>query len=374
MIYTRRDVGKIALAALPLASARANINSKFGGVQIGAITYCFRGTNDLDTIIKDMVQIGLGEAELMSNDAETAAGAPVQARGGRPGGGGGQGRAAGATGGAPGAPGAPGASDASAGASASTPAGPPNLVPGGPPAGGRPGGGGGRARVARPPMTDEQIAAARARSEDFRKWRLSVSMDKFKDVRKKFDTAGIDIHLLCFNMNEAITDDEIEYAFTMAKTLGAKAISTTTQVTVSKRVAPFADKHKMMVGYHGHDATWDPNEFATPESFATAMSYSKYNCINLDIGHFTAANYDAIAYIKEHHDRITNIHLKDRKKDHGENMPWGQGETPIKEVLQLLKKEKYPFPANIEYEYGKPGMDTNAEMGKCLQYCKDALT
>jgi sugar phosphate isomerase/epimerase len=222
-------------------------------------------------------------------------------------------------------------------------------------------------------MTDEQIAAARVRNEEFRKWRLSVSMDKFKDVRKRFDTAGINVQILCFNMTEAITDDEIDYGFQMAKALGARAISSTTQVTVSKRVAPFADKHKMMIGFHGHDATWDPNEFATPESFDTAMAYSKYIGINLDIGHFTSANYDPIPYIREHHARITNLHLKDRKKDHGGNVPWGQGDTPIKDVLLLLKKEKYPIPANIEYEYGQPGMDTVTEMSKCLQYCKDVL-
>lgn len=355
MLYTRRDVGKIALAAVPLARGFAAINSKFGGVQIGAITYSFRGTRELDDVIKAMVQIGLGEAELMSDMAEAAAGAPSQGRGG--GGGRGLGR---------GPAGATGATGLTVGGATGV-----TGATGGP--AGRGQGGGGRARVARPPMTEEQIATARERSADFRKWRLSVSMDKFKEIRQKFETAGIDIALLCFNMGEAITDDEIEYAFTMAKTLGANAISTTTQVTVSKRVAPFADKHKMMVGYHGHDADWDPNEFATPESFATAMSYSKYNGVNLDIGHFTAANYDTVAYIKEHHARITNLHLKDRKKDHGPNTPWGEGDTPIKEILLLLKKEKYKFPANIEYEYGQQGMDTVTEMSKCLKYCKDVL-
>jgi len=92
-------------------------------------------------------------------------------------------------------------------------------------------------------MTEEQITAARAtpRAQEVLKWRKSLSMDKYKDIKKKVNDAGIDIAILCFNMNEAITDDEIEYAFTMAKALGAKAISTTTQVTVSKRVAPFAD-------------------------------------------------------------------------------------------------------------------------------------
>ena len=115
-------------------------------------------------------------------------------------------------------------------------------------------------------MTAEQIAAAREqpRAKEMLAWRKSVSMDQYKAVAKKFKDAGIDIKLLCYNMNEAVTDDEIEYAFTMAKALGADAISSSTQVTVSKRIAPFAEKHKMMFGYHGHDSTWDPNEFSTP--------------------------------------------------------------------------------------------------------------
>ncbi len=52
-------------------------------------------------------------------------------------------------------------------------------------------------------------------------------------------------------------------------------------------------------------------------------------------------------------------------------MPFGEGDTPIKEVLQLLKRKKYPIPANIEYEYD--GGDTVAEMRKCYDYCRRAL-
>jgi sugar phosphate isomerase/epimerase len=169
-------------------------------------------------------------------------------------------------------------------------------------------------------------------------------------------------------------DEDIEYGFQMAKGLGVKGITTSTTLTMAKRIAPIADTHKLLVGYHGHDATNDPNQTATLESYATLMAYGKYNGVNLDIGHFTAANYDAVAFIKEHHAKITNLHLKDRKKDHGMNVPWGQGDTPIRDVLQLLKKEKYGFPANIELEYRIPE-DSNVvvEMKKCLAYCKDAL-
>src|SRR2546425_6956137 len=160
----------------------------------------------------------------------------------------------------------------------------------------------------------------------------------------------------------------------MAKPLGVRATSSTTQVRVPNRVAPFPEKYKIIFGGHGHSNLPDPNEFATPESFATAMSYGKYMGANLDIGHFTAANFDAVAYIKEHHARITNLHLKDRKKNQGPNVPWGEGDTPIKEVLQLMKKEKYTFPANIEFEYQIPeGLDLLTEMSKCVQYCKNTL-
>ena len=118
----------------------------------------------------------------------------------------------------------------------------------------------------------------------------------------------------------------------------------------------------------------DPNQTATLESYDTLMAYGRYNGINLDIGHFTASNYDAVAFIKQHHDKITNLHLKDRKRDHGANVPWGQGDTPIKDVLLLLKQGTYGFPANIELEYPIPQDSTvAAEMKKCLAYCKGVL-
>jgi sugar phosphate isomerase/epimerase len=361
MEYTRRDLGKFALAAVPLARAYAAINSKFSGVQIGAITYSFNSiASDPEAIIKALAEVGLGETELMSNHCEALAGSPAMPSFGRGGGGGGRGRgAAGATGATAGATGAPAAAVGQT----------PPTQGAGADAGRRGRGGGGRA-----PLTPEQQAEMEQAQAALATWRAGTTADTWKAVRKKFNDPGIDVALLCYNMNDRMKDEEIEYGFQMAKGLGVKGITTSTTLTMAKRIAPIAETHKLLVGYHGHDQTNDPNQTATLESYATLMAYGKYNGVNLDIGHFTAANYDAVAFIKEHHAKITNLHLKDRKKDHGDNVPWGQGDTPIKDVLQLLKKEKYGFPANIELEYRIPE-DSNVvvEMKKCLQYCKDAL-
>ncbi len=344
-MYTRRDIGRIALAGLPLARAFGAIDSRIKGVQIGAITYSF-GNMELADIVKAYTEIGLGEMELMSNHAEAAMGAPAAQSGRGPGGGQGRGQGRGQ---------GPGAG---AGMQGRGPGGPPRELP------------------IRPVMTEEQIEAARnqPRAIELRNWRLAVKDSQFADLRKSIHDAGINVEILCFNMNEAITDDEIEYAFRMAKGLGAKAISTSTRMPVAKRLGPIAEHHKMMVGFHGHDNVADPNETGSLESYAKALSYGKYNGVNLDIGHFTSANYDAVAFIKEHHDRITNLHLKDKKKDHGPNEIWGEGDTPIQAVLQLCSKEKYPFPANIELEYRVPeGSDRVTEVKRCFEYCKKVL-
>ena len=64
--------------------------------------------------------------------------------------------------------------------------------------------------------------------------------------------------------------------------------------------------------------------------------------------------------IEKYHDRIISLHLKDRTADGG-NLPWGEGQTPIKEVLQLLKKEKWPIYADIELEYTIPQGSTSVK-------------
>ena len=211
-----------------------------------------------------------------------------------------------------------------------------------------------------------------AAREELTKWRTTVSMDHFRDIGKKFRAAGINLYAYNYSFRDEFSDEEIRRGFEMARALGAKVITASATVSVSKRVAGYAEDNRIMVGMHGHDNVKDPNEFAKPESFETAMKESKWIGINLDIGHFTAADYDPVEYLEKHHDRIVTLHIKDRKKNHGANLPFGEGDTNIKGVLQLLKAKKYKIPANIEYEY-KGQADPATEVRKCYEFCKQAL-
>ena len=222
-------------------------------------------------------------------------------------------------------------------------------------------------------MTAEQRKAAfDAYNDKVRKWRLTVPLDYFADVYKKFNNAGIELYAYNLSFNDSFTDEEIDRGFLMAKALGVGIITSSTTLPVAQRVVPFAEKHKMIVAMHGHSDVKDPTQFSTPESFAKALAMSRFYRVNLDIGHFTAAGFDPVEYIQQNHGKIVLLHLKDRKKNDGPNMPWGEGDTPIKQVLQLLKQNKYPIPAFIEYEYEGSGT-SQQEVAKCYEYCKQAL-
>ena len=217
--------------------------------------------------------------------------------------------------------------------------------------------------------TPEQAQQAR---EAAKTWRLETPIDHFRAIQKKFETAGMTIYAFNYSPNNSFTDAEIDRGFEMAKALGAEIITASATIEAARRMAPFAAKHQMPVAMHNHSNVTDPNEFATLESLATALTLSPLFRINLDIGHFTAANYDAVAYIREHHATITNLHLKDRKKEQGPNTAWGTGDTPIRQVLQLLKQERWPIRAYIEYEHNGEAGPVD-EVKKCFAFAKSAL-
>ncbi len=325
MDLTRRELAMaLGLGSVSTSSfGAAKPNSKFSGVQIGAnVPYIFRGMpSGADDILKYCLDpsISLSALELRSRPFEDALGAP--------------------------------------------------------PPPGRSFGGGGASAGGRPSSTPDQQAARKAAAEALRTWRLSQSMNGFRDLRRRYNEAGVLIQVVKFDGVDAYSDDELDYAFQLVRELGADAMSCEIPVSATKRVGAFAEKHKIMVGYHGHGNLVDPEAFGGLPSWERAFSFSKYNGANVDIGHFYAANgFSPAKWIQQNYSRVTHVHLKDRKANNGPNMPWGEGDTPLKEVLQLMKNEKYPFQATIEMEHPVPqGSTLLAELAKCIAYCRAVL-
>jgi sugar phosphate isomerase/epimerase len=195
-----------------------------------------------------------------------------------------------------------------------------------------------------------------------------AQLTKCQELRKLYNDAGVNIHIHKIGFGQS--DEAIDFNFQVAKALGCVGITTERSEALAKRLAPFADKHKIWVAFHNHT-----NNYPVMDKTDPILAYGQYIGFNFDVGHYFAGTkgLSPIPVIEKYHDRIVSLHLKDRTADGG-NLPWGQGKTPIKEMLQLMRKEKWTFPADIELEYRIPqGSNSVAEVAKCVQYCKEAL-
>jgi sugar phosphate isomerase/epimerase len=320
-MYSRRDFGKLALAGVPFSMAlAARIDSVVNGVRLGASTYCFRdfpripGQDDVEATVKALQAVGAGEIELYAPTIEPA-GMPLPPEPPRP----------------YGAPPRPAS-----------------------------------ARAA------DEVELQKSNREALRRWRIQTPGSHYRAVREKFEAGGVSLFAYTMNYNDQFTDEEIDATFEQAKALGVQTIASSMTLSMAKRVAPFADKHQFAVALHGHSRVTDADAFHTPASFAAGMALSKFYRVNLDIGHFTAANQDPVAYIRANHDHITHLHIKDRRRNDGVNEQFGDGDTPIKEVLLLLRELKSPIRAFVEYEYA--GLRNSTEETKrSLDYMRRAL-
>ena len=265
-------------------------NSKFGGVQIGAITYSYRSMPDqsLEGMLNYLVQSGINSTELMGGAVEQFAGIPADA-------------------------------------------------------------------------------------DKVRQWRTTVSMDKFKEVKKMFKKQGVKIHILKLG-DHRWSDEEIDYAFRACKAVGAKGISMEISDEAAKRMAPFADKHKLYLILHNHGQAENPNF-----SYDSALAFGPRVMLNFDVGHhYSATGENPCELIKRLNKRIFSIHVKDKTWEgtykESKNLSFGEGQTPVVEILQLIQKEKYPIICDIELEYKIPeGSDAVKETIKCVEYCRAAL-
>lgn len=224
--------------------------------------------------------------------------------------------------------------------------------------------------------TGAALTQARAAQRAFRESRPTAYYER---VRRRFDDAGIEIYTFNPMLDADCTDAEIDGVFLAAKALGVRAINASIHLPMLKRAIPFAEKHRLILAVHGHSVVSDPEAFSTRKTFVDAFALSKWVWANLDIGHYTAAGEDPLAFINEFHDRITNLHIKDRTRnksrtvEDGANVPWGTGDTPIAAVLRLLRDRRYAIPAFIEIEH--IGSTTAVgEVQRAKEFCVQALS
>jgi sugar phosphate isomerase/epimerase len=222
-------------------------------------------------------------------------------------------------------------------------------------------------------MTPEQQAAQQEAQARLKAWRTSVSMDKFKELRKMYNDAGVTIYAWK-QLSPNMSDEEYEYIFNVAEALGCThtTLELPTDDAQLKRIGDFAMKKKIYAAYHTHLQ-------GNMTAFDKAFALSKGNMANVDFGHWVAAGNvggTPMEFLQKYHDRISSFHLKDRTTpEHcALNLVWGTGETPIKEILQMVSKNKWEIPASIELEYNIPeGSDAVQEVRKCVDYCRAVL-
>lgn len=304
-------------------------NSMINGVQIGCITYSYRSMADqsAEATLQYILDSGISSIELMGDPAESFAGMPTPSFN--------RSRIF-------------------------------QL--------------GGKQRRGEALTEDEkkELADLQAQSAAFNKtvaeWRAKADMKKFEQVGKMYKDAGVSIYAFKPNAFGANNSDvEVVYGLRAAKALGASHVTLEhpSNDDQTLRLGKMGEQEGMSVGYHGHEQEtftfWD-----------TALAQSSKNGLNLDAGHYIAAGHsDLIALVEKQHARILSMHTKDRQTPgNGKgNLAWGTGDTPIVELLQLMKKNKYKFPATIELEYQVPqGSDAVKEVQKCLEYCRKALS
>lgn len=297
------------------STKKAEAESDYQGLQIGAITYSWRSMpSSPEDIIKYCKQTGISSLELMGNIAETYAGAPDR------------------------------------------PERPENFRE----------------------LSEEERLEFRSKmekhAEKLSQWRINEAKpEKYRELKALFDDAGIHIHTVKFSPANW-SDAEIDYAFESARALGAKAVTNEIGHDAAKRLGPFAEKHDMYAVFHNHGQPGD-----TAFHFEDFLAYSPNNMLNLDVGHyFGATGINPTEVIRKLHDRIYSIHLKDKTGIDGyppnTNAPWGQGDTPLGDVLKLIHINQWDIYCDVELEYEIPeGSNAVIETGKCVSYARNIL-
>ena len=321
-MFTRRAVGRLALAGIPFAwarRARAAADSVINGIEIGVSTYSYRdlphtaGRNNVARVIQALQATGVSKIELNTADTESPAavsGLPKPQNGGAYGG-------------------------------------------------------------LQVMLSPEELASVkRANRENLREWRLGAPLSAYASMRERFDEAGISLFAYRVDYDDAFSVPEIGATLAQAKALGVNLISASASLPMAAQLAPIAENAGVTIALRNGDKT--SGAIASAADLSKALSISPQFRIALDIGDFTAANEQAVAFIQENSARIHYLILKDRTRNGGRNEEFGDGDTPIRQALTLLKQKRYPMPVFVQYEYlgvGRP----EEEVRKCMTFVRGAL-
>lgn len=339
MSFSRREAAQLLFAApvaalalkpgLAAALTPARPNSKWAGVQVGLnVPYSFgtRTALSAEQVLQRTVALGISAVELRIQPIEISLGLPHDLVLG------------------------PAPSDYRA---VYYPKGDsPEILPPAP----------GRTTITQAYVDAYKIGAAKRRD-----WRLALPIRSVEKIRRLYDDAGVRIEIVKFDGINDFEGEELDYMFDLAKAIGARAVSGEMAIPAIPKLAAAADKHRFMVGLHNHLAI-------TPAMWEDAFRQSRYLGANVDIGHFLAGNQiSPLPFIKQHHDRITHLHVKDKTLANV-NVAFGTGDTPVREILQTIRDNKWDIQATIEYEIPlDPAADRDAEIRKAIAYCRQCL-
>jgi len=350
-MYSRREFGKAALAGLSLSMLRvssvladAKSDATVRGVKLGGITGAYGpfdavpGQDVIDVVIQQSIATGAGHVELVNSVVEPPLGGPC-GRGpgaGGPAGGRGQGGDARGQGGA-------------SGRGAGAPCGVGGQVP-------------------------ETIPTGYNEARDaLRQWRLTTPLDRFHEIRRKFDAAGLDLYSYVMTIGDDFTDPEIDAVFRHMEALKVDKFCTNqTRVAMGPRMVPYAEKYKIRPAFHTHNQSSDPNEISSPESLAKVLAMSKYFMVNLDIGHYFDGGNDPLTYLKAHPDRITHLHVRDADADR-KQVDIGTGVLHVDQMLRFVRDNHYDIAFIVEQVGHAGAANRNDGLKMNIEYMRQTL-
>lgn len=296
-VLSRREFGSALIAGVPLAAVMGSIGLAATRVTVGVSTSSFRdlprvvGRDNVDDVIRALQAVKATHVELAFSSVEPA---------------------------------------------------PPNTAPTM---------GGSAAYPRRIVLSPEEVAATDvAARQALRTWRLQTPPASLEGVRARFAAAGMTVHACAVSLNDSFTDEEIDAAFGLVKAIGVTTISSALTMGTAKRLVPFVERHKVSVAIHNQVDGNPAGAIDTPR-LDQALALSSRFMLKLDIGNLTASNCDAVATLREHQARVSQVLVKDRLRNGGGSQPFGEGDTPIKAVLKVLEGATPSIPALVEYDY-----------------------